>query len=327
MIIITYCNFFADLTKLVAIGGNADIRLYEVEVVDLLDKSSNCGFIASYPIEIADHSATYLDGLVKSCGGTYYDFNENSYETISDCYDYDPATDEWTQADSLLTPRYGMGSSVVENTWLVSGGQYNDGDYFYFVNDTEVWSESTGSFELGSAALPEVMSSHCQATINTTHIFLTDTVMHFNEDDPQEPYSPKAYILDYNENVWIQVDDVPVKDDDGEGYHSTSCGRISNSVNGLEIVVAADGYTHIFNLGTLEWRDGPHLLPAGHYYASAQLENTLVLAGGEDSADNMLDTIYIFDNERYEWLLLEQTLQIARQDLAIAAVPADFIQC
>ncbi len=61
------------------IGGESEsVYLYEVEVVDLLDVNSHCGFIADYPAEVAYHTATYIDGAVKSCGGGYYRVNRKS---------------------------------------------------------------------------------------------------------------------------------------------------------------------------------------------------------------------------------------------------------
>ncbi len=299
---------------MVIAGRSDDVELYEVEVVDLLNPSSNCGFLAYYPVEISYHTATYIDGVVKSCGGRAQ-YNESLAYQYQHCYNYEPVTDEWTQSASLLKPRSSMASSVIGDTWLISGGRLIYGDCFDGTcwddvnsNDTEAWTG--GSFAQGSAFLPEVMEKHCQATINSTHIFFADSS------------SPRpAYILDYPANKWTQVDNIP------GGDSTDKCGRIENSANGAEIVLAGDGYTYIFNLDTLEWKEGPHLFPQAYYYASAQLENTFVLAGGELDSDESDDSILIFDNENYEWILLEQTMKVTRQAFAMAAVPTGFVDC
>ncbi len=302
-----------------AIGGNSDsLSLYDVEVIDLLNSNSNCGFLADYPVEIASHTAAYIDGVIKSCGGTYYDVSESKYMSFANCYDYDPTNDEWTQSNSLLKPRIDMASSVLGNSWLVSGGTLLDSHDFNvpgYENDTELWSD--GNFELGTAMLPEAMSDHCQVAINSTHIFFAYAYENGH-----------AYILDYDADIWTQVEDIPIRfDEDGDGYRTTSCGLINNSANGAEVVLAGNGYTHILNLGTLEWKEGPHLLPEGYSYASAQLENTLVLAGGEAWSDPVMNTIRLFDSENYEWIELEQKMKLPRENFAIVAVPGDFVNC
>ncbi len=306
----------SDLTKVIAIGGKSDsIALYEVEVVDLLNPGNKCGFLADYPAAVAHHTATYMDEVVKSCGGIYYDESIELGRPYEYCYDYEPTSNMWIQSAGLLKPRMYMASSLVGNNWLISGGKLIN--YLYvnetlswddvYLNDTEIFIEGASSFELGSAILPETMINHCQATINDTHVF-------FVEDR-------HAYILDYANNIWIQVEDITVD------INTPSCGHIYNSVNGVEIVVASEGYTRIFNLSTLEWKEGPHLIPYGDHYGVAQLENTVVFAGGDPYSRTTMNNVYLFDNENYEWLLLQQTLDIPREDFAIVAVPTEFVNC
>ncbi len=75
------------------------------------------------------------------------------------------------------------------------------------------------------------------------------------------------------------------------------------------------------------WRTGPSL--ASFDQASyAQFGDTFVVVGGEDPGDNSIDTIYQFDHINYDWILMDQRLEVPRKNYpGIVAVPDEFVTC
>ncbi len=159
-------------------------------------------------------------------------------------------------------------------------------------------------------SLPQEMHEHCQLTVNSTHVFFA------------MPYSPSSYLLDWYEETWTELPPTTV------GNGNQMCGLINNPENGLEAVIVEDGYSEIFNFNSLAWRDGPTLEPFDQA-GFAQVGDTFVLVGGWSyEKQRSLDTIYRFDHLNYEWILMEQHLQIPIQSFpAVVAVPDDFVSC
>ncbi len=281
------------------VGGynnNLAFDLSSVEVIDLENPSSTCSPVHDYPKGASGMALAIIDGLVRSCG--------DSDDSIL-CYDFDPATNFWTPPSArMLFARYRPRGSIVNGVWLLSG----DGNSLGDVGDvTEMWTGS--EFELGPI-LPTKMFSHCQLTVNTTHVFFVDT------------YDTKnAFLLDVFEQ---KTTDLPQMTID-RSY--PSCGMINNPENGLEAFIVEDGVSEVFNFNDLTWRIGPSL-PSFNHAGYAQLTDTFVLVGGSNDAGETLTSIYQFDHINYEWIAKTQRLQIGRQLYpGVIAVPDDFVHC
>ncbi len=241
-----------------------------------------------------------IDGFVKSCG--------SAADTI-ECFNYDPSTNSWTEGGRLITPRESPRSSFIDGIWLISGDDTVSGDY---PQSTEIWTGS--AFEQGPF-IPEEMHHHCQLTINSTHVF-------FQED--ASGHGPNTYLLDWNSQTWTELPGYV-----GDRFYA-SCGLINNPENGLEVVVTSEGTSDIFNFNDMTWRPGPDFVDYVYESGYAQLRDTFVLVGGDKNGDELFwpDTIYLFDHLNYEWILMDQSLQMPRESYAgVVAVPDDFVNC
>jgi len=195
-----------------------------------------------------------------------------------------------------------MGSSVIGNKWFISGGQVS----LDSVKSTTVWD---GSQFVDGPDMPKEKMSHCQLTINSTHIFIT------NSND-----LPGTYILDWENEVYHVVDDIP-----RQSLYA-SCGLLNNVLYGLEILVADGKESFIFSLIYQSWRDGPKLPDYIVRTSSAPTKNGFVAIGGRSDGDRV-STIYKFDETIYEWNLEEPKLKIGRDLAASVAVPDSFVNC
>ncbi len=282
--------------KLIVIGGENNGFLSSVEVIDLENPSNTCNFIADYPVEDSSMAVGIIDGLIKSCGGEY---------DTDDCYDYNPATNSWITSASLIIERYRPRSSFIDGIWLISGDGPNGEDDRL---TTEMWTGP--GFELGPST-PIEMFSHCQLTVNSTHVFFADT--HDTGD---------AFLLDWKEETWTELPSMSVIRD------YMSCGLINNPENGIEVVIVEFGVTEIFNFRDEEWKTGPTIVESFDHAGYAQTGDTFVVVGGNNYLGQTLDTIYKFDHINYDWILMSQRLQVPRDYYpGVVAVPDDFVAC
>ena len=99
-------------------------------------------------------------------------------------------------------------------------------------------------------------------------------------------------------------------------YHS--CGLVTNPATGEKEIVAVSGDqdntpTEIYNIEEDTWRRGPPF-PNGPSYAhiAQDRRNSFFVFGGTMySADLYVDTIYRFDEDTYDFVLLDQRLPYA----------------
>ncbi len=287
---------FAGYTKLIVIAGvnYEDGILSSVEGIDLENPSKTCNLIADYPVNESGMAVGLIDGLIKSCGGSDTD----------DCYNYNPTTNSWITSASLINTRATPKSSFIDGIWLISGDNTASDDCPL---TTEMW---TGTGFKSGPTLPIPMDSHCQLTINSTHVFFADT-----------RHTGKAYLLDWYKQSWTELPRMTVD------RKYMSCGLINNPENGIEVVIVEDGTTEIFNLRDEEWKTGP-TLESFDMAGYAQIGNTFVVVGGENDAGVTIGTIYKFDNINYDWILMSQQLKVPRHGYpGVVAVPDGFVTC
>ena len=109
------------------------------------------------------------------------------------------------------------------------------------MTSTEIWDGR--SFTPGPE-LPVPMSSHCQVTINSTHIFVADIWNTLN-----------VYLLNWETKEWEHL---PVLT---RRYNVGTCGVYMSEDNGMEIVIVGDGTSDIYTVDTLVWREGKKKYP------------------------------------------------------------------
>ncbi len=216
----------------------------DVELLALENDPRNCfNDLPNFPLALHGATGAFVDGEVRVCGGydgTY--FNE--------CYDFNPSDGSWDDGEPMLEERYEAASSVIGGEWFITGGRVctyirytilkfsclfkqlcdvylkdSRGD----LPTTEIWDGD--SFRSGPS-LPVSMAYHCQVTLNSTHVFLADTLD-----------TRFTYILDWRDFTYVQMESLYIS------FTTGPCGLATSDSKGQEIVVSADGLSVIFTCG------------------------------------------------------------------------------
>jgi len=284
-------------TKIIVIGGfDGSSYLSNVELVDLENDKKRCPSLPEYPLAVNRLTAAFYQGKVVACGG--YDGTTRTDK----CYELGPDLRQWFEFLPFPdNPDDDKRSSIIDDKWIVSGGSVHPSSLYSF----------DGRFTIENP-MPFLKESHCQVTINSTHIFFTSGV---GND------GAATFMLNWNIGEWIFLDDVSLVPD------TPTCGLINSKSYGLEIILASDTRSFIFSLTDLVWKDGP--LPPENldFITTAQLTDGILAIGGRDPDDVYVDTIYKFDEDVYDWVLEKERLANPRGFAAAVAVPDSFLAC
>ncbi len=295
------------------VGGYTDVTnsyLDNVEAIDLSTETPTCDSISNYPFPVGFPVGTILNGMPTVCGG----YNDDSGFYTDECYQYLYAENRWVlMSESMLEARCLHKSSMVDSaTWLISGGSDND---FVELGSTEVWYD--GEFHPGPV-LPFPLRNHCQVTLNSSYVAILGG---YNGTE----YVPYFYLLDWKNEEWISMPDVPVL------LGNDPCGLIENSINGFELVVLADyNDCYIFNFGDMTWREGPSIpydIKIAFEEMPVQMGKTFYIMGGYLVDGTVTDAIFRFDYENYVWHLETARLETARTRGVAIAVPDEMVNC
>jgi len=246
---------------------------------------------------VTEPAAAYFQGKILSCA----QFND------AKCYQLVPGALSWTEISSIPIDAV-MRASVAGDRIVFSGGMEGSSD-----PQLVVYYDDQGLFIPGPT-LPARMSHHCQLTINQTHVF-------FSGDE--------TLLLNVETDQFTFLENVP------RPMSTPACGLL-NGMNGKEILMAVTTKSYIFNLNDTAWRPGPQLPEDIEYLAYAQVSGGFLAIGGEGEKYDIatgfpysvpIDTIYKFDENMYEWILLPQKLELAREETGAVSVPEDFWSC
>jgi len=288
-------------TKVLLIGGSAGESLEDiisdVQVINLGNPDEECPQIPNYPMPIGLMTAAYYQGKVVVCGGRVGDGNVSTDQ----CFELSSDLTEWVEISSLPEdPSSKLSSSVIRDTWVISGA-----------GEASVYFYKDGSFTPG-VAMPADISTHCQLTLNNSHVFFAGD-------------SVNAFILDWERQEYVILEDMP------DGFTYPNCGLVNNPFFGPEVVMAkGERPAHVFSLTDLTWREA-RSMPEDIYLASeAQVDGGFLAMGGYIAGSNPWvpqDSIYKFDDESYDLELLDQRLEIPVWTAGAVAVPDEFLRC
>jgi len=200
-----------------------------------------------------------------------------------------------------------MAASMIGDKWFLSGGAHEDEEdtFAHVVRSTLTFDGS--NFE-PSRVLPYYKSGHCQATINSTHIFFAAG-------------GNETFILDFETQEYSYYENIP------RNIGGETCGLLNNGKNGPEVLVAQSRFSYIFSLSDKKWRDGPTVPELQVGMASAPSKNGLVIFGGAIPDKGYIHSVYEFDEKSYQWISKNVQTRYEKSDAIAVGVPNDFITC
>jgi len=279
------------------------LKISSVEIVDVSGEGKICPTLPDYPLELTLFTAAFYDGKIVACGGL---LNSPTVDWIPTdrCFSLGPDLSKWEEMYSLpYGPTHAFASSVIDNKWLLTGGESAALNTF---TDTSMVLD--GSFFSPAPELPKPKDFHCQLTINSTHVFFTSGLK-------------DTFLLDWDTQKYTILDDIPAR------MTFAACGLFKNDNFDLEVIVADGKSGHIFSFANLEWRDGPKLPQNILYSSSAQTKNGILSLGGWIETSGTVNSIYRFDASSHDWILEDIELNIKRDQAAAVSVPDDFLNC
>ena len=288
------CYSLADnLTILMVVGGYPSSVGYDVELIDLTGQQRTCRKPDDFPGGSKGSVGTYLQDRALVCGGCCYS---------SECYYYH-ANGTWTQGPSMTEGRAYSTPGYFNREFWITGGYGQAG----LLASTELFNSSSSSF-VPFDDLPVPRYHHNLISIEDTKAMLLG-----GEDKYKETYNFKG-------GAWQDGPMLSV------GRQYSQAGLVTFD-NGTQMIVATSGQdqstSEFLTVGEDEWRLGLELPYYIYYGASVQLENTFLFVGGNNGS-TVLDTIWKFDIELKEWVLLDEHLTNKRQYTAAFLVPDEF---
>jgi len=210
----------------------------------------------------------------------------------------------WEEVSSPLlgAPRYALASSVIDDKWLLSGGDSEESIF----KSTLVFDED--EFSVGPE-MPMFKDYHCQITIDPTFIIFLGG----GERD--------TFVLNWETKEFAYLNNIPLT------MSHSACGLIYNENYGWQVLLATEEDSYVFSFMDLKWDNGPILPSFVRYSATAMTRNGLLSIGGVSKNGIPLTTVYRFDELYRDWILEEATLKTGRTHAAALAVPDDFVTC
>jgi len=259
-----------------------------------LSGSNNCPPLPDYPLPISDAVAVFYHDQVLACGGSDLE------EKTNKCFLLGQDLEEWVETESFLGgARSEMTASVIDDSVFFTGGKNSDDEP---MSSTLVYRD--GSFSYGPG-LPAEKYSHCQVTLNATHVFITGGYV-----------DSQTMVLNFLNMQWTFLDDLVVK------HRGEVCGLLQNPNYGDEVLVGDGTGIYLFSLNSLTWRDAPVSSPYGGSF-SANLDRHALRMGGTYMGDEQ-GAIYKFSEANYNWINAEERLALERHSAAAVAVPNSF---
>ena len=146
----------------------------------------------------------------------------------------------------------------------------------------------------------------------------------------QEGYLSEAYVFSWLEQVWTQLASLT----DGR-YVVKGCGAVTNGDAVEDVVMvthegALAQQSEIYNVAEDNWRPGPAYPEPDAIRVTAVQdgEGSFYVLGGKERIEVdalKLDTVYRFDSDTYEYVLLDTRIPFAANDVAALFTTGDII--
>jgi len=288
---------FTGLSKVVLIGGSTKrngVKLNSVEVIDLSGDGKSCPELPEYPLSVTHLTATFLNNTILACGGFYR--TEKCFQLTSD------KLSEWVEIASMVEPLSSLSSSNIDGQWFLTGGLDTTGSGVYVTQTYD------GASFINGKRLPNDKYSHCQVTVDPDNVLLTGG------------NGQNTYLYNWSGQTYNVVEPIPMSLEYG------ACGFLNNPMKGPEVLVAEGFDCYIYSVSSDSWRDGPPLPESILDFSTARIDEGILAIGGSVSGTT-ITKVYLFEEESYEWKLLEQEIVVPRTGASAVAVPDDFINC
>ena len=131
----------------------------------------------------------------------------------------------------------------------------------------------------------------------------------------------------HSSSAWSSLDDMI------DDRYDHTCGVVENGEKGKEVIVVGGGeYSQkvlIYNVDLFQWRPAGSDLPAALDNAVAvHYEGSFILVGGQSSAEEFSDAIYMYNPATEDWTVLEDSsLGAARAHLSAMLVDKSAFPC
>ncbi len=303
------------------IGGyGGEEFLSEVEIHDVDDPADECVDPPSMPFGRSAPEAQVVvmtgdDGQetrhLLVCGG-YVDESGDDFGATDDCSRYDFDRDVWIPDAPMRRQRFDPESILLDSgEMVVAGGKAADN---VWLADSEVYSDGDWS-DFDQLRLPDGGLYHyCLLRINASLAMLIGGMSGGTDEDDM---SADAYFLDTTDYSWTRVPSMATP------KAGLGCGFVVNGEGAQEVVAQYGNDTEIFSLRSLEWREGPPMPQDVRYAGSGQLETTFAVFGSNQPSD----TIYLFDEVNYDWILLENRLAEPKFNVKVLPIPDEYLNC
>ena len=265
------------------------------------------------------------------CGGCKQ-LDSVSLTVYNRCYELTDG--EWKESNFLWYPRESPACTMLGNgsIWASGGWSYRL-EMANYASSSEIFHPSINRNFVISSELPSPMYYHCIATINSTHLFMAGRIG-FNHS------ANSAYIVDTrcSDFNFIQLPNL------NHDRAAPACGvinnvRVESGVTSTEtILIVAGGRfrwhkrnsktTETFKL-TGDWTEGwdkrgpklPRPFYQGGYVSNSQ--HPLILVGGVNETNDLMDDIMEFNYEENKFQLLPGRLRTPRRFFAVTGVETD----
>jgi len=263
------------------------VKLDEVEVIYLSGDGKTCPELPNFPLSVTHLAATFLNGTILTCGG--WDRTEKCFKLTSD------KMSEWVEIASMVEPLSFIGSSNIDGQWFLTGGLDDGGS----VDITQTYD---GTSFVSGKLLPNDKYRHCQVTIDHEHVLLI------------EGNSINTYIFKWPGQTYDELEPIPSR---------AVYGFLNNPTKDPEVLIAEGLNSYIYSVTNNSWRDGPPLPESITDFSTARIDEGILAIGGSASGAT-ITKMYIFEEEKYAWKLLDQEIVVPSTGASAVAVPDDF---
>lgn len=235
---------------------------------------------AVLPGELADHSAVGVNDAVYIFGGV-----DANGTVLNQVLKYNPTLHTYTPMAPMLTPRYRMGATLLDNgksdTIYIVGGRRDSLDNITSPqNAVHIYNIPTNTWSTGPDA-PIVMSDTCAGSV-------AGKVYAIGGYDETYGILAANYVYDPTTKVWTKLADMPTAR--GDLMCVSLLGEIYALGGFYDPSFKADSFSdkmESFNPATGKWTTRPNLLtPRGDAGATVLPGNRILIVGGEGHYDN-----------------------------------------